>query len=293
MVSSGKWNDNASLAMRSCHVCEGPGSIVSAGCYNPPTDCDDGNPCTVDSCSAVASCPNGVLQDGKCYRGYPTNVVYWPQANSACIAKGGTLAVAASAAKTQAIRAAADLRCVTGAQAFIGLSDAAVEGAFQWVDGSVPGYTNWGPSQPDNSDGGDYVEIRADGKWYDQQVHFTVQRWCYVCQLPPEPAGECGTSPSLASGCVPGECCQKGSPPPVFVGEAKCPTNLACEECVCASALPNSLGGRNCCDPSVGWDESCNGAAQTQCYKVCTCNANAFNTTCDQYKVFGKCKDVY
>ncbi len=35
---------------------------------------------------------------------------------------------------------------------WIGLSDAATEGAFVWVTGESLGYTNWGDGQPDNNE---------------------------------------------------------------------------------------------------------------------------------------------
>lgn len=44
---------------------------------------------------------------------------------------------------------------------WIGLSDAAQEGAFAWVNGEPLGYTNWYAGEPNDSDGEDYTELVA------------------------------------------------------------------------------------------------------------------------------------
>jgi hypothetical protein len=53
---------------------------------------------------------------------------------------------------------------------WIGYSDAAVEGLWQWPDGTTNGYANWMPQQPDNSGGNE--DCAADnwdgtGQWND------------------------------------------------------------------------------------------------------------------------------
>jgi hypothetical protein len=48
---------------------------------------------------------------------------------------------------------------VPGIFAWIGLSDAASEGNFQWVTGEAFSYSNWAPSEPNNLGDEDYVQL--------------------------------------------------------------------------------------------------------------------------------------
>ncbi|NER25463.1 MAG: hypothetical protein F6J96_33175, partial [Symploca sp. SIO1C2] len=59
---------------------------------------------------------------------------------------------------------------------WIGLSDQASEGDFQWVSGDTSTYRNWSPGEPNNtpfiSEGEDYVEFYANGQWNDVPYYF-------------------------------------------------------------------------------------------------------------------------
>ncbi|MFK8183324.1 MAG: LamG-like jellyroll fold domain-containing protein [Phormidesmis sp.] len=51
---------------------------------------------------------------------------------------------------------------------WIGLSDAAQEGTWQWASGEDTDYTHWTPGQPDNNSDQDYAVMNwEDGKWAD------------------------------------------------------------------------------------------------------------------------------
>lgn len=82
---------------------------------------------------------------------------------------------------------------------WIGLNDSAKEGEFVWADGSLTGYSNWLPGQPDNSpvtDGEDYVHMLNTGNeyghpggfWNDltspNSVFTTFDPVCGVVELP-------------------------------------------------------------------------------------------------------------
>lgn len=92
----------------------------------------------------------------------------------------GHLANITSAAENAIIHA------ISPANAWLGGSDATVEGDWRWLDGAEAGqafwsggpggsavggmYENWGGGEPNNSGNEDYVHMRADGFWNDLPV---------------------------------------------------------------------------------------------------------------------------
>jgi hypothetical protein len=51
---------------------------------------------------------------------------------------------------------------------WLGLSDAAAENSFAWVDGSPVAYTKWDPGEPNNAGEEDYVAMYSgNGRWVD------------------------------------------------------------------------------------------------------------------------------
>lgn len=99
------------------------------------------------------------------------DAVGWTAAKNAAIAKGGYLATITSANEQDFIKNAFFAVGSGYGSYWIGASDAATEGSFQWVTGEAFSYANWGGGQPDNNtgfggpDGEDYVQFvwRADG----------------------------------------------------------------------------------------------------------------------------------
>ena len=69
----------------------------------------------------------------------------WLQAESDATARGGRLAVFATAAQWQAF--VQSMNSSVG-QGWIGLTDEASEGQWRWIDGSLPNFTNWYPGEP-------------------------------------------------------------------------------------------------------------------------------------------------
>jgi len=101
----------------------------------------------------------------------------WNDAQNTALANGGHLAVINNAAENAYLAG-----LLTIQSAYIGLSDSATEGTFQWVDGSGLGYTNWYPGQPnDYQSYQDYVELLASGEWNDQYNNKPLE---YIMEIP-------------------------------------------------------------------------------------------------------------
>ncbi|RMA58477.1 HYR domain-containing protein [Ulvibacter antarcticus] len=112
-----------------------------------------------------------------------------PNAFADAIAKGGFVASIANAAQNEFIRAA--IAAITsGISPMLGLNDVALEGSFEWQDGSPVSYTNWTPGEPNNSGNEDYTEIDLNnGRWNDYPNFVSKQ---YVLQLPVGPVQTAG-----------------------------------------------------------------------------------------------------
>ena len=87
--------------------------------------------------------------------------VNWSKAQRLSQENGGHLAVINSMEENDFIA-----RRLIEREAYIGLTDSEVEGEFQWVSGSSD-FTRWKPGQPDNAGNEDFVEMNAQGYWYD------------------------------------------------------------------------------------------------------------------------------
>ena len=192
--------------------------------------CDDSKPCTYDGCDpkigcqylalpSAASCTDGVAEAGRCWKAVkPAEPLTWAGARSVCHGWGGELASARHVYDNQRIRKFADGVCGQ-APAWIGLSDAAQEGNFRWVDGETSYYQSWNQGEPNNSGKEDVTEMVAGGGWNDLSI--ASARQCLVCARSLLPAscddGDLCTAPSLCQGatCLPSagtSDCDDGNP---------------------------------------------------------------------------------
>jgi len=97
------------------------------------------------------------------------NSVSWMDAEAQAQSLGGHLVTINDAGENEWVRA-------TFSSAYgnlwIGLTDQAAEGSWEWSSGQALGYSNWASGQPDNWDswwGGDadYAWLQSDGRWAD------------------------------------------------------------------------------------------------------------------------------
>ena len=126
----------------------------------------------------VMTC-DGTRWGDHCYKAFSATAK-WQSAQSACKDWGGLLVAPHNPAESRFARTMATQACGS-VEAWIGLSDAATEGAFHCSDGSDSGWRGWLAGQPDNAGklGEHFTELRRDGQWND--VGATTQRTCMVC----------------------------------------------------------------------------------------------------------------
>ncbi len=112
----------------------------------------------------------------------------WPQAKDTANRLGAHLVT---------INSEAENNFLAGDQAWIGLTDEAVEGTFVWVTGEPVTFTNWWPGEPNNGNGSDedYVagNFYGTNKWIDQGTYyffpFIIEFECSGTQTPTQTAG--------------------------------------------------------------------------------------------------------
>ena len=173
------------------------------GCGGLCGDCADGFECD-ETAQCVAVCGDGECQPGEvcdedCVVSLPehcekigaaddadtflmcTQTLTWAEARAECQALGADLASIHSSAEQAVVEAA-----VIGQQAaWIGLNDLAVEGVFEWCDGTDVDYEHWWDVAPDDWLGKEDcgTVLVSDGLWNDHDC--SGGRGAYVCRTPP------------------------------------------------------------------------------------------------------------
>jgi len=139
----------------------------------------------------LPGCPSGgwIPLNDHCYLLSP-NKMNWFQAKKFCEEKGGYLAEILSQSEQTNLEAL--LNVGPFKRYWIGLSDLADEGKFEWQHSLTPlgEYTNWIAGEP-NDDGGeeDCVVIGADFNWrwndlnYDANMNGNVHEIHALCQI--------------------------------------------------------------------------------------------------------------
>lgn len=123
-----------------------------------------------------APCPSGLRFENSCYRASLV-ALSWSDARDDCLAGGGDLVSIDSVGEDAFVAA------LLGTSLWLGATDRALEGTFQWTDGRAVTFANWGTNQPDSFPGQNCVEKRAEpgAPWYDQSCDNLD---FYVCERP-------------------------------------------------------------------------------------------------------------
>jgi hypothetical protein len=89
-----------------------------------------------------------------------------------------TLAVFADAAESNQVSSAA--WAIVHVEAWIGLTDAATEGAYLWLDGSAPSFTRWASGEPNDWLGDEDCAAtnKYEREWNDRPCDFTTAFLC-------------------------------------------------------------------------------------------------------------------
>jgi hypothetical protein len=95
-----------------------------------------------------------------------TPQVSWAAAKSGAEALGGSLASITSSEENQWI--VQNLGIPAGTESYIGATDEAAEGTWQWLNGDAWTWSNWSSGEPNNCCGGEhYLELYSSGVWND------------------------------------------------------------------------------------------------------------------------------
>ncbi len=106
------------------------------------------------------------------------------------VGRGGHLASIHSLAEQTLVSAGVRANATGGSSlAWIGFTDQAVEGTFQWFDGSAVDYTFWSGGEPNDLGGEDYTVVNwgSNGEWNDLDSNYDIQA-VYSVDAVPGPA---------------------------------------------------------------------------------------------------------
>ncbi|XP_038046595.1 perlucin-like protein [Patiria miniata] len=139
-----------------------------------------------------ADCSPGYIQreGGNCYKLWYLHGEWWIYADKVCTSEGAWLVTIRNEQDSVWVNNffLDNRRHHCGDLYWIGGNDMTQEGVWRWVqDGSLVGYTNWQPHQPDNGQWGGEHALEVNGsnrKWNDNRISDTYQQ-CFICEKKP------------------------------------------------------------------------------------------------------------
>lgn len=121
---------------------------------------------------------NGVYFGGNLYL-FVNQAKTWQEAKLDCENMGGHLAVISSDEEMHFVSTIIPQKESENHIVWIGGSDAAKEGKWEWVTGEAFSYTNWKTYEPNNYINEDYLQIDENPKWNDAS---DSQQCYYLCE---------------------------------------------------------------------------------------------------------------
>jgi hypothetical protein len=201
--------------------------------------------------SCCTQCVNGAPIPGFIYMGSDQGSKYycslqpatWASAKAQSELNGGHLAIISGISENTFIASK-----LMGQNAWIGLTDAASEGFFQWVDNSPLTFNNWQAGQPNNGNGSneDHVMLRPDGFWTDENGNAPKE---FVMEIP------CVTIEQI-SGPTPGALFPVGTTTVVYKVTDGCNNTATCSFKVTVKACCNDAPSITCPPDFIGCPET-------------------------------------
>ena len=124
--------------------------------------------------------PGWTQRRNHCYRHYSEKKT-WTDARTFCISTApysGDLASIPTVHSSNINRFLAEL---STDYSWIGGTDAASEGNWEWSDGTPWGYENWASTEPNNNKGNEHylaINWKKNEKWYDMYNHYKAPFFC-------------------------------------------------------------------------------------------------------------------
>ncbi|MBT9555875.1 MAG: hypothetical protein IV100_07600 [Myxococcales bacterium] len=245
------YTETPSATCNDGNACTQNDSCKGSVCVGELVGCDDGDPCTVNVCVPATGCSyNETVLKGAAGSGlgeqsflFCPDAQSWTDAAAACVKRGRTLVSFDSAEEAGFVADSAN-RLPISPDWWIGYSDAAVEGTFQWS--GISGFVPWSTVPTSNSEAADCVSwggYPTLGQPVFANVLDCAATKPFVCErdcddLNPctddtfdAAAGKCVYTPNVAP-CNDGNLCTEGD---------------ACASGVCTAGKPKDCNDQNPC----------------------------------------------